>query len=128
MATRHQLHRDGIQSGGLVQQHSAEHGQRFRGVGQFAGDKVDADRVASFQRQDDVEDGQSPRYVLGLSHGFLQAFRLIASRIYSGDTFVGLGQNSFNLHVLVACEDTTEEVLPSNWSSEIPWRIERNTT
>lgn len=118
----------GVQSGRLIQQHSAKHGQRFRGKRQSAGDEVDAHRVPCFQRQDDVEDGQSSRNVLGLGHGFLQAFRLVASRIHSGDASVGLGQDGLNLHVLVACEDAAEEVLPSDWSSERPWRAVKNTT
>lgn len=116
----------GVRSGGLVQQHSAKHGQRFRGVGQPAGDEVDAHRVPRFQRQDDVEDRQSSRDVLGLGHGFLQAFRLIARRVHSGDASVGLGQHGLNLHVLMACEDAAEEVLPSDRSSEIPWRRVKN--
>lgn len=113
-----------IGSDGFIQQHPAEDGQRFRRVGQLAGDEVNADCVALLHRQNDVEDSQSSGDLFGLGHGLLQAFRLIPGWIHPGHACVGLGQHGLNLYVLVAREDAAEEVLPTDWSCEVTWRME----
>lgn len=68
-----------IKSDVFVQQHPAKDGQGFRGERQLASDEVNTDGVPFLHGQDDVEDSQSSRYVFGLSHWLLQAFRLIPS-------------------------------------------------
>lgn len=115
---------DYIPSDSLIQQHPTEHGEWFRGVGQFSCDKVNTDCVPCLQGQDNVEDSQSTRYVFDLCHGLFQAFRLISSWIYPGNTYVGLWQHSLDLHVLMASKDAAKEVLSFHWSCELTWRMD----
>ena len=90
-------------------------------MGQFAGDQVNADRVSYVHGQDDVEDGQGPWGEPGLRHGLLQTLRLVSRRVCASHAVVGLGQDRLDLHVLVASQRGTEEVLSTHWSSEVPW-------
>lgn len=103
----------------FVQQHPVEDGEGLDRVGQFAHDQVDADRVPSLQRQDNVEDGQRSRSGFSLGHGVvLQAFRLVASRIHSGHAIIRLRQDCLDLLVPMTGQDGTEEVASIDGGSE----------
>lgn len=102
----------------IVEQHPTEHRQGLHWVGKFTCDQVNADSISLLQRKYDVEDDQGARSVPCLGNGFLKTLRLIACRISTGNTIIGFRQDCLNLHILVTCQDCTEEVSPIHRSSE----------